>query len=174
MDIYETDPMSRQDIIDYATQIRRNLKLSRRVRFPVCEVFEIFPQIFPECTTIICDDTEFDELTHGSTDIVNKTIKIKQSVYDRAVNGNGRDRATVLHEMCHYLLLVVNSMSLTRKFSNSKIPAYKDPEWQAKALAGELLMPRKLISKYSVEKIASKCGVSLESAQLHYKLIHNS
>lgn len=174
MDIYETDPMSRLDIYNYACQLRKVFKVGKRLYFPVCEIFEIFPQIFPECTIEICEDSEFDEYTHGTTDITNKIIKIKESVYDGAVNGNGRDRATLLHELCHYLLLVVNSMSLTRKFSNKKIPAYKDPEWQAKALAGELMMPRNLIKNYTVEQIAQKCGVSIEGAKVHYKLIHKS
>jgi len=171
--IYETDPMSRQDIINYASQIRRAFKVGKRLKFPVCQFFELFPSIFPECTTVICEDSEFDELTHGETDITNKIIKIKESVYNGAISNNGRDRATVLHEMCHYLLLVVNSMSLTRKFSNKKIPPYRDPEWQAKALAGELLMPRNLIRDLSPEEISKKCAVSLESATLQYNMIHN-
>ena len=53
-------------------------------------------------------------------------------------------------------------------------PAYKDPEWQAKALAGELMMPRNLIKNYTIEQIAQKCGVSIEGAKVHYKLIHKS
>lgn len=173
MDIYETDPMSREDIINYSIQLRKNFKLGKRLRFPVCEIFEIFPEIFNECTTEICADKEFDADTHATTDITNKVIKIKESVYDGAVSGNGRDRMTLLHEMCHYILLVVNSMSLTRKFSRKLIPAYKDPEWQAKALAGELMMPRKLIANLSIEQISHECGVSLDGAKLQYNMIHN-
>lgn len=172
MDIYETDSMSRKDIYLYAKQLRKAFNVGKRLYFPVCEIFECFPILFPECTIEICPDSDFDKETHGTTDINNKIIKIKESVYDSAVKGNGRDRATLLHEMSHYLLLVVSSMSLTRKFSNKRPPAYKDPEWQAKALTGELMMPRHLIKDLSIEEIMHKCGVSYESASLHYKLIH--
>ena len=173
MDLYETDAMSRIDIRNYACQLRKAFDVEGKLYFPVCEILEIFPQICPECTVEICEDTELDECTHATTDITNKVIKIKQSVYDGAVSGNGRDRATVLHEICHYLLLVINSMSLTRKFTKKKLPAYKDPEWQAKALAGELMMPQNLIKDFSVSEIVEKCGVSFESASFHYGLIHN-
>lgn len=172
LDIYETDPMSRDDIIKYSKQLRRNFKLGKRLKFPVCEIFEIFPLIFNDCTTEICPDDELESDTHATTDITNKIIKVKESVYEGAISGNGRDRMTLLHEMCHYILLVVNSMSLTRKYSKKPIPAYKDPEWQAKALAGELMMPRNLVCKMSAEEIAVKCGVSLDSAKLQYKMIH--
>lgn len=41
---------------------------------------------------------------HGLTDPVEKTILIREDVYENALRGNGRDRFTIAHELAHYLM----------------------------------------------------------------------
>jgi Zn-dependent peptidase ImmA (M78 family) len=67
---------------------------------------------------------------------------------------------TIAHEIAHYFLIVVNGVKLYRTFKEIDTPKYCDPEWQAKALAGELLCPFHLIEGLSRDRIANKCGVS--------------
>lgn len=77
---------------------------------------------------------------------------------------------TVMHEIAHYLLLVICGVKFERNFENTDVITYKDPEWQAKALAGEIMCPHELIKALSADEIAEKCGVSLLAAR--YNLNH--
>ena len=58
-------------------------------------------------------------------------------------------------------------MKLTRSF-DEHVPAYQDPEWQAKCLAGELMVPYELVGGMSAAAVANACGVSLQAA--YYQL----
>jgi Zn-dependent peptidase ImmA (M78 family) len=107
---------------------------------------------------------------HAETDIEHKVILIREDVYLGAINENGRDRMTIIHEIAHYILLIVNGIKLHRNFSSEKPKAYCDPEWQAKALAGELLCPYHLIGGMAAPQIALACGVSDQAAQCHFEM----
>ena len=105
------------------------------------------------------------EGVHAELDVVNRHMKIREDVYEGAARGNGRDRMTIMHEIAHLFLIVIFGVKLTRTFASSELPAYKDPEWQAKALAGELMCPAHMIKEMMPEQIASKCGVSIDAAR---------
>jgi Zn-dependent peptidase ImmA (M78 family) len=107
---------------------------------------------------------------HGETEIKEQVIRIREDVYHGAIRGMGRDRMTVAHEVGHYILLVAQGLKLYRSFTVSKIEAFRDPEWQAKALAGEILCPYHLIGGMAAPQIALACGVSDEAAGYHFKL----
>lgn len=99
---------------------------------------------------------------HGRTYPDKHKIEIREDVYENAVAGKGRDRLTIAHEVGHYLLHESENLALARA---ECIPDYRDPEWQATAFGGELLVPAHLVQGMTVEEVAEKCGVSLPSAR---------
>ena len=68
------------------------------------------------------------------------------------------------HELGHLLLHRVESITLARE--DGDIPPYKDPEWQAKAFAGELLAPNEYIKEKSIKDIASHYGITEKAASI--------
>lgn len=172
MQDYIVEAKSRKDLREYALHIRKMLKVDNEIWFPIVSFLEILAVMFPNFNYEIVEDNELDSSTHADTDVINETIRIKESVYDGAFNGNGRDRMTIAHEIGHYLTLCVSGFKLQRNFTNQKPRAYEDPEWQAKCFAGELLVPEPLVKNMSVDEIQQKCGVSFAAAAFQYKQLH--
>ena len=101
---------------------------------------------------------------HGETIPSENRIRIREDVYERACNGYGRDRLTMAHELGHLLLHRAETITFARE--DGDIPPYKDPEWQAKAFAGELLAPYEYIKDMSVIDIASHYGITEKAASI--------
>ena len=97
-------------------------------------------------------------------------MTIREDVYDRAVDGNARDRFTLCHELGHFLLHTPERVS----FARGEVPTYMDPEWQANVFAGELMAPYELVKNMSACEIAEKCGMSLAAAQVQYNNYHKA
>lgn len=159
------EPISRNALREYVYKIRKELGLEKKLYFPIVNFLEIMPEIFQDFSFQIVEDDEMESYKHAETDVNNEIIYIKQSVYNGACEGNGRDRFTIAHEIGHYLLLSVSKVKFSRTSSTPKV--YEDPEWQANVFAGELLVPHHLIKRYKrPETIAKKCGVSISAALL--------
>ncbi len=165
---YICEPASRQNLRDYAYQIRKNLGMEDDMYFPVVEFLEILPRIFPYMSYEIVLDDELDIHIHAETDIENNIIRIKQSVYDGAFSGKGRDRFTIAHEIGHFLLMCVSGVKFARSITKPR--PFEDPEWQADAFAGELLVPHHKLKRYKKPStLARRCGVSIDCAELALK-----
>jgi len=54
---------------------------------------------------------------------------------------------------------------------NVNVKPYMDPEWQAKCLAGEMMVPAHLVRGMSAQKIAECCGVSQPAAETQIRSI---
>lgn len=93
-------------------------------------------------------------------------IVIQEDVYENAVEGKGRDRFTIAHEIGHYIMHRPGMMGLARNIKNESVPAYRSPEWQANTFAGEILAPPNVIKGLNKHQIAKYCGVSLEVAEI--------
>lgn len=94
-------------------------------------------------------------------------LKIRESVYLGACAGNGRDRFTIAHELGHFFLHHNVPLDFAREDSPyQKVPAYRNPEWQANTFASEFLMPHDLIQGMSPKEVAQACGTSLEAARI--------
>lgn len=65
-------------------------------------------------------------------------------------------------------MLNILGFKLARSF-DSNLPAYEDPEWQAKCLAGELMMPADKIRGMTIKEIVSHYGVSPDAALMQKK-----
>ncbi len=163
---YIAEPIQRATLRTLAKEIRKLLQVEDRLYIPVIAILEnVMPLLFPNFSYEYVPKESFPKKKHGETDIVNHIVRIREDVYFGAINGNGRDRMTIMHEISHYLLLVICGVKFARNFDNKDVVTYKDPEWQAKALAGEIMCPHEIIKSLSAYEIAKKCGVSLRAAQ---------
>lgn len=167
---YIVEPKSRQDIRDLTLMLRKFLGLENEKYFPITELLDVLAEIFDNFSYEIVEN---NELPHADTNTLTGHIRIRESVYEGACNGNGRDRMTIAHEIGHYFTICFCGFKLERNFTNKKIKAYRDPEWQAKCFAGELLVPAHLMKGCSVGEIIEECGVSYDAAKIQYKKINS-
>jgi hypothetical protein len=170
---YIVEAKSRKDIRDLANLIREIFHLEDKLYIPILELLEVFREVFDDFNYEIVEDSEFPNNVHADTDIRTGHVRIRESIYDSAYRGEGRDRMTIAHEIGHYLMLHYFGFRLERNYSHEEVPCYKDPEWQAKCFAGELLISEHLMKGYTVEDIVQKCGVSYSAAEVQYQRINN-
>lgn len=168
---YYCQPLSRADLRNYAKIIRSTLQLEDPC-FPVIRFLELLHLLIndEELHFQIIDDSEWNQPKerHAYYDATESCIYIRESIYNGACAGNGRDRMTIVHECAHVLLIKHSHVTLARAFDDRDIPAYCDPEWQAKCLAGELMVPADLVKGWTAKQIADSCGVSITAA--HFQL----
>lgn len=163
---YRSQPLSRQQIRDYARSIREAFLPDGDLWFPIENFLECLPflsgneDFYFECV----EDDEFPPNIHAEYNLDENCMRVKSSVYLGACNGNGRDRMTLAHEIGHFLLLKHSSVKLQRSFGES-VPPYCDPEWQAKCFAAELLIPANQVAGMTADEVADECGVSLTAAR---------
>ncbi|MCQ2381321.1 MAG: ImmA/IrrE family metallo-endopeptidase [Acidaminococcaceae bacterium] len=172
-DCYCADGMSRKKLRECAKSIRKFLGLEKQIYFPVVELLDILAvKLGNEFKYEIIEDDELPPEQHACTDVINGIVKIKESVYLGANNGNGRDRMTITHELAHFFLIAGFGVNLYQIMGNRQIPPYKSPEWQAKCLAAELMISKDLVGDLSVFDIEIQCGVSHQAAEIQYDHFH--
>jgi Zn-dependent peptidase ImmA (M78 family) len=165
------EPIQRSMLRALATKLREMSKYGDVLLFPIVQFIEHkMPLMFPDFHLEVMPKSYFPPKVHGETAIRERVIRIREDVYNGAISGLGRDRMTMAHEAGHYILLVAKGLKLYRSFEGAEIKAFRDPEWQAKAFAGELLCPFHLIKGMAAPQIALACGVSDEAAQYHFNL----
>ena len=169
MSNYMVEAKSRIDLRKLARILRKHLNLDDELYFPIVELLDVFTEVFDDFNYEVVEDTVLSKKVHADTDISTGHIRIKESVYYWACNGDGRDRMTIAHEIGHYFMLCFCGFKLERNFSDRKIPIFRDPEWQAKCFAGELMIPAHLVKGMSKFEITRRCGVSFNAAHEQYK-----
>ena len=133
--------------------------------FPVVEALDMLAVAFESDFDYRIVSREEMPDKYGETIPGMNLIRIREDVCSRATLGSGRDRYTIAHEIGHWLLHDLKSISLARStFANT--PKYCQPEWQANEFASHLLMPRELIRNKEVQTIMTECGVSNEAASI--------
>lgn len=170
---YIVEPKSRQDIRELTLILRKFLGLENVKYIPITELLDVFAEIFDNFSYEIVENNELPYGTHADTNALTGHIRIRESVYEGACNGNGRDRMTIAHEIGHYFTICFCGFKLERNFDNKKVKAYRDPEWQAKCFAGEFLVSAHLMKDCSVEEIIKECGVSYDAAKIQYRKINS-
>lgn len=165
------EPLSRKKIRAFTKYIRNLCGLQNAVYFPVVEFLEnILPNLIENFTLEIVECSKMCG-KEGETIPSCNNIKIREDVYEKAVAGDGRARFTILHEIGHLLLHDNDRVALCRTSGESPVKPYENPEWQADAFAGELLISEHLIKDMSVDEICEKCGASYAAAQCQYNQI---
>lgn len=168
---YKTKPISRNDLRAIARWFRHQFKCKNKFRFDVIDAFERIHQLFPQITTEVVEDESNDVITDLSVPAAcnpdmkgNYHIAVRERIYEGACRGVGGYRAHIMHEICHAILCLFGfkpDLSLNRTFKNNEIePRYCSMEWQAKALAGEILVPYEETIGMSLRKIRFLCTVS--------------
>lgn len=172
---YLADPLSRATLRQYALNIRKSTGCESEWYYPILRLLEALPTIFDGgndgLSYVVLQDNEFAENIHAEYDLDENCIKIRESIYDGAYAGKGRDRMTIAHEISHFLLIKANHVRLYHS-GNEKIRSYQDPEWQAKCLAAELLIPESLVKGMSPFEVSQRCGVSFSAAEYQLKHIN--
>lgn len=167
---YKTKSISRNKIRRIAKLFREEFHecLSKdKLYFDVIRCFEIINFKYPNVTTEICDDEELgDNPGRCIPDFKgNYHIKIKNSVYEGAKNGTGGYRTHIIHEISHaFLCMLGYTPILDREFNNKELRPFESMEWQAKALAGEILMDYELTKGLNILQLEIYCGVSIDGA----------
>ena len=169
MSQYMVEPHGRKSIRALATSFRRSLGDMDQLYFPIVKLLDFMTVHFPNFDYEIVEDDELPWNEHAQTDITTGHVRIKQTIYERACNGEGRDRMTIAHEIGHFFMLCVCGFRLARTYDDAKIDSFRDPEWQAKCFAGEFMIPKDRVVGMSVEEIVAKCGVSPEAASYQHK-----
>lgn len=162
------EPMSRKRIRELVKQFRALFGMENELYFPIVPFIE---WVLPEVGL----DYEYVSMyemgdAYGVTYTSKGIMKIREDVYERAVNGSQRDRFTLCHELGHFLMHSPDRVSYAR----GNVPAYMDPEWQANVFAGELMAPYELVKDMSAYEIAEKCGMSLMAAEVQYNNYHKA
>lgn len=170
---FKATPLSRKDIRRFANQVRRRFHLDPTKAVDVLWLLEeVFPTIFAgvDFHIDVLPKEEMGDM-HGFTTINNNTIYIREDVYNNAARGKGRDRMTIAHEIGHYLMHDGIMVGLARRSDGESIVRYRDPEWQAKVFAAELLMPAEQIRHMTVQEIVNTYGVSAQAAEFQLGIV---
>jgi hypothetical protein len=155
--------------------IRREVEnLKRKLNIPINSKTDV-AKILDEMTDLgyeyeIVPDNELDDAVYAITEINRmsiETIKIKESVYLRAIEGSSRDRFTIIHEVGH---AVMHSERIYHR-RGEEIKVYENPEWQADQFSAEFLMPIKGIKGMDAYEIKEKYNVSKSAALRRVKAI---
>ncbi|MGN0417187.1 ImmA/IrrE family metallo-endopeptidase [Anaerostipes faecalis] len=157
------EPLSRKDIRHMAQIVRTIEGSSGDLFFDIAHFLEVtLPRIDEDFSFVVKTKEEMGDC-HGLTFPDRNEIQIREDVYQRACDGSGRDRLTMAHELFHLLQHTRENISFAR--SEGQMKTYMDPEWQADAFGGELLIPYDLITGMSVEEISRECMVSMSAAR---------
>lgn len=162
-------PVSRGGLRVQAQRLRSVVGLANRPLVPVAELLEngILDLIAPGFEWDVVEH-KLLRSEHGLTLIQEKLILIREDVYDRAVEGHGRDRLTIVHELAHATLH--SGVALARQQPGVTIPRYRCPEWQANCFAGEFLVDyRQFEDGMDADDIAQEFGVSNDAADFQLR-----
>lgn len=170
--------LSRQQIKMIADRTRSIVELPSGTAFPIVQLLELMSVPLQENGPSqdgepllgfeVVPDEELKNC-YAEYRLASNTLVVRESVYDGACRGNGRDRFTLAHELGHSLLhrKAVNSFARTE----DKIPSYEDPEWQANTFASMLLIPRDEILGLSADDVAQRYEVSRQAAEIALKQV---
>ncbi len=136
MPIYRTRPLTKTAIKRIVNFIRSRLGIEKGKPFPVIEYIEhcLSGLIKNEYIFLIVEDKDLKE-NYAETDIKNKIMRIRESVYEKACNGDEFGLKILKHELGHYFLHDCVEAIFPKNESEVKIRMIEDPEWQADVFA---------------------------------------
>ncbi len=161
----EASPISRNELEQVGWRIREILGFTTVRWLPVPQIIEhLLPKMYGEDFSFRVAECVEMGSNHGFADPDERELVLREDVYQRMVEGRGRDRMTAIHEMSH--LILHPRRRLFRRMAEEPPPAFRDPEWQAKCLAGTTMMPIQLLNGCATTgEIVREFSVSLEAAE---------
>lgn len=175
---YQTKPISRNDLRTIAKWFRHLFQSRNIYRFDVLWAFEKIHEVLSEITTEVIEDNDLSVITDPDVPSAcipdlkgNYHIIVRQKVYDGAARGVGGYRDHITHEMAHAVLCLLGFTPVfERTFENNELKPWISMEWQAKALAGEILIPYENTKGMSSKMIRFLCQVSKDCADKRTRL----
>lgn len=164
---YKVKPRTTANIRKIAQGFKDVLKINKSY-VPIVKLIEILHQKGIIELEIVAKDDMPDEygLSHPATGL----IKIREDVYDKAVEGDGFARFTIAHEIGHFMLH--RKQASYARSIGGKHKVYEDSEWQADKFAQELLIDeRTLKNGATTVNIESEYGVSGKAAKISLRAL---
>lgn len=160
---YIVPPRSWENIGRTADKLRENFGLGDEPYFPVLDFIERILDQQLGLVRFEVEDFEGMDGAEGLTDPNGKFIALREDVYLKGIENDGRARFTAAHELGHFVLHT--NIPLARAPTNGTAKIFRLSEPQANQFAVEILMPRKFISPNdTTQSIAIRHGVSYEAA----------
>lgn len=177
---YETSVILDRLQIRMISKFFRKMFNIKTTLFPVMKVLDALVKRFSD---VLYYSVEEDELFDPRVMAILEPqedgmycIRIRQSVYNNAINGDGASLGYICHEECHFILIHlfnigpriytdVNGIRYARCVKEKEILPYKSMEWQAKALCGEVMIPYETCKNCSLDEIIKMTNSSKEQAK---------
>ena len=177
---YETSIILNREQIRLISKLFRRMFKIRTILFPVMKILERLVIKFDKNLYYVVEEDEMFEKNVMAALVPEENdfycIRIRQSVYDKALAGDRASLGYICHEMCHFFLIHVmgvgpklyvaaDNLVYARTIDDNNTPAYKSMEWQAKALCGEVMIPYERCRNYSLTDLIEKTNSSTEQAK---------
>ena len=99
-------------------------------------------------------------------------IRIRESIYEMACNGDGHCRFTIAHEIGHFFLHRDQELAFASSATDGRVAMYENSEWQAETFARHLLVPYESARNMLPGAIQQIFGVSCQVADIVYREIN--
>ena len=165
LDGFQVAPTSRASIRQQAHEVLNYFKCQGYC--PVVDILDIeLPREIPKFRALYPSQAEmlekFGPGVEGMTFPDDNLIYIREDVYLRACNNDGRARFSIAHEIGHYC--IHGGVGLARRARHTT-PIYCNSEWQADTFAGELLADSRCVRRGdSISDLIARFGLSHEAA----------
>lgn len=104
------EPMSRDKIRQLAKKFRKIFGLEETLRFPIVQFIEwILPELGLDFEVVPVEELGN---AYGVTHTQKGIMTIREDVYDRAVDGNARDRFTLCHDWDIFYCILLRGLAL--------------------------------------------------------------
>lgn len=173
---FEVPPRSRRSIIDAAERLRQSLRINQDY-FPIDHIVNVeIPKVWEDFSFEVKTADEMGG-DHGRTYPERSELWLRDDVYEGVVEGKGRDRFTLAHELGH--LLLHHQPGLARQLKPvSQVKLYRNAEWQANSFAGALLISLDAVRRNctgdhfaDTVALANACGVTVQAAMAQLRAL---
>lgn len=174
---YKVKPMSIKDIRNLTDMVRDFFRIDPKRPFPILQFIEnVVPEWVEGFSFEILDDEECEEGLFAGYYPVEKQLSCRQSVYQKAFEGDGASRGHLCHELGHIFLHRNQGAVLARGgVGSGKHAKYEDSEWQANTFERELLIPfGQLTPAMTIDDISKNYETSMALAEVAYDRYHRS
>jgi uncharacterized protein DUF955 len=163
-------PRSRKQIEDHALAVRRALGVPDDSAVDMLRLLElVLPSVLEDYSFEVVPNRELGE-AEATTSMTERTIKMTESCYQAAREGQARYPFTLAHELGHLLMHTGNQAQMAR---GESVKPYVNAEWQADAFAGAFLMPANEVRRCSsISEISRRFGVSGAAAEVRAKVLN--